>query len=149
MSFYLSVKSSIDRVAFDIGTLLGVSKVVELDDTVNIDEALASPESMVVYQLLSLDEEPLDPLWSVNFDIGVKTVSDAANYDMADLMGKVHQVLFKDHSFYVKDYSGVDAPTEVEGYIYVTDMTVDPQAFDGAAGIRMWSVQGRAVRSVS
>jgi hypothetical protein len=78
----------------------------------------------------------------------VKTVSDAANYDMADLMGKVHQVLFKDHSFYVMDYSGVDAPTEVEGYIYVSDMTVDPQAFDGAAGIRMWSIQGRAVRSI-
>ena len=146
-NFYLSVKSTIDRLAYNIASSLGVAQV-ELDDTVNVDELLGSPDNLIIYQQLGMDEDPIDPIWSLNFDIGVKTTSDAANYDMATLVGGVHNLLSKGSFFNVMDYSGQEAPTEVEGYVYVSDMTLDPQAFDGASGIRMWTIQGRAVRNL-
>lgn len=145
--FYLSVKSTIDRLAFDIGADLSVG-VVELDDTVNVDEALASPDDLIIYHLVSMDENPFDPLWAVAFEIGAKTVSDAANYDMARLISGVRDRVYKGGYIEVKDYSNVAPPTSNEGYIYFSDMNVDPQAFEGASGLRLWTVLGRAVRNI-
>ena len=54
----------------------------------------------------------------------------------------------KGTSILVKDYSEVTPPTDSDGFIFFTDTAIDPQAFDGASGIRMLSVQSKAVRNL-
>ena len=144
--FYVEVKSTIDKLAVDIATALGID-FVELDDTVNVDEKLASPDDLIVYQMVGMDEAPRDPLWNLTFQIGGKTTSDSANYDLADIIGAVRGTVNKGESIDVYDYSGIATPTVKEGYIYFSEVSVDPQAFEGASGIRMLAVSASVVRT--
>lgn len=142
--FYLSVKSTLDRLAVDVANSLGIS-FVELDDTVNVESKLSSPDDLVVYQLIGMDEDPQDPLWSINFAVGAKTVTDPANYDLAAILSAIKQVFKKGETFQVLDYSGTVAPTQSRGYIHITATAVDPQMFEGASGLRMLRVSAAGV----
>ena len=145
--FYEVVKSTVDKLAVDIANNLSIA-FVELDDTVNVDDKLASPADMIVYQMVGMEESPIDPLWNLNIQIGGKTTGDSANYDLAGIIGGVRALVYKGADIDIMDYSGVSAPTVKEGYIYITDVAVDPQAFDGASGIRMLNVNASVVRTV-
>jgi hypothetical protein len=144
--FYEIVKSTVDKIAVDIAESLNIA-FVEMDDTVNIDEMLASPDDMIVYQMVGMEEEPIDPLWSLHIQIGGKTTTDKANYDLAAIIGGIRQVVKKGDYVDVMDYSEAAAPTVKEGYIHFTEVAVDPQAFDGASGIRMLNINARTVRT--
>lgn len=143
--FYLHVKSTLDKVVVDIAGSLGIG-FVELDDTVNVEEALSSPADLVVYQMIGMSEAPMDPLWNVTMAIGAKTTTDAANYDLAAIISTIKDTFKKGRTFWVRDYSGTTAPVDNTGYWYITDVQVDPQMFDGASGIRMLNVRASAVR---
>lgn len=145
--FYLVVKSSIDKLAIDAATALGVI-AVELDDTTNVEEALASEDDLLLFQFVDMQPEPLDPLYSLQFEIGVKTTKDSSNYDLARLLSGLQDDVTIDDTFYLRDFSTVTPPTVDEGYLYITGVQTDPQAFDGASGIRMQRVFARAVRYV-
>ena len=147
--FYLGVKSTLDKIAVDLATSLGIG-FVELDDTVNVEQRLTSTDDLVVYQLIGMDEAPTDPLWVINFAIGAKTTTDSANYDLASVLSAIKLVVKKGQSFVVKDYSGAaedmdSFPPEEQGYFYITNTAVDPQMFEGASGIRMLNVQAAGV----
>jgi hypothetical protein len=141
--FYLSVKSTLDKLAVDISNGLGIG-FVELDDTVNVENKLASPADLVVYQMIGMDEFPSDPLYMVTFAIGAKTTTDPANYDLAEIISAVKDRVHRGAGIDVRDYSGSSAPTSVDGNLYVTETRVDPQMFDGMSGIRMLSVRAAA-----
>lgn len=145
--FYVAVKSTVDKLAVDIAASLAID-FVEMDDTVNIDEKLASPADMIVYQMVGMEEAPRDPLWSLNIQVGGKTTGDSANYDLADIIAGIRVFISKGDYIDVMDYSGTVAPTVKEGYIVFTDVAVDPQAFDGASGIRMLNINAGAVRTL-
>ena len=70
--FYEKVKSTVDKLASDIAADLSV-QLVELDDTVNVDEALASAADLIVYQMVSMDENPIDPIWDLVFEMEQKS----------------------------------------------------------------------------
>ena len=142
--FYLPVKSTVDKIAVDIANSLGI-EFVELDDTVNVEQKLSSPRDLIVYQMIGMNGAPTEPLWSINFAIGAKTTTDSANYDLAEILSAIKLVVENGQTFDVRDYSGIEAPTESEGYFYVVDSRVDPQMFDGASGIRMLSVRAMGV----
>ena len=144
--FYEEVKSTVDKLAVDIANSLSIG-FVELDDTVNVDEKLASPDDLIVYQMVGMEEAPIDPLWNLSLQIGGKTTGDSANYDLAAIIGAIRQVVYKAGSIDIYDYSQVTPQTVKEGYIYFSEVAVDPQAFDGASGIRMLSVSGSVVRT--
>ena len=148
MDFYLPVKSTIDKIVVDIARSLGIG-FLELDDTVSTDNALSSPDDYVVYRFVGMDEEPRDPLWLVAFEVGAKTTTDPANYDLAQIMSAIKEVIATGKAFTVYDYSGVAQPTTPAGDLYIVDARVDPQMFDGVAGIRMLSVQARAANYAS
>ena len=143
--FYLHVKSSLDKIANDVAGMLGIA-AVEIDDVTNVEEALASPADLVMFQLVDMQPDPDDPLYNLQFEIGVKTTTDSANYDLATLLSSVQDVVALGETFYVRDYSGLVAPTTDTGYLYITGVQTDPQAFDGASGIRMQSVYAKVVR---
>jgi len=142
--FYLSVKSTLDRIAVDIANGLGIG-FVELDDTVNVEQRLASPADLVVYQMIGMDEAPCAPLYRLTFAIGGKTTTDPANYDLAEIMSAVKTRIHRGASFDVKDYSKSAPPSVAEGNLYITETGVAPQMFDGASGIRMLSVSAAAM----
>jgi hypothetical protein len=144
-NFYLDVKSTIDKIAVSLATVLKVG-FVELDDTVNVAEKLATAEPMIVYQMIALEENPRDPLYELTFAIGAKTTSDPANYDLATLVSAIKDVLKEDESWDIGDYSGTEDPSAMTGYFYVSSVQVNPQMFDGMAGIRMLDVRAQAVR---
>ena len=145
--FYEVVKSTVDKLAVDIAVTLGID-FVELDDTVNVDEKLASSDDLIVYQMVGMEESPIDPLWTLNLQIGGTTTGDSANYDLAAIIGAVRQVVHKGATVGIYDYSGLSAPTVKEGYAYFSEVAVDPQAFDGASGIRMLSASASVVRTI-
>lgn len=147
-NFYLKVKSSIDKLAYDVASALSIG-AVELDDVTNVEEDLAGDADLVVYQMVDLQPDPLDPLYSVQFEVGIKTTRDVSNFDMATLISTVQEMIEIDDTFYLRDYSGITLPTEDIGYMYITGTNIDPQMFDGASGIRMQRCGARVVRYLS
>jgi hypothetical protein len=146
----MSVKSTLDKIAVDIADGLGIG-FVELDDTLNVEAAISSTADMIVYQMIGMDEAPMDPLWNVDFAIGAKTTTDPANYDLASILSTIKTTVKKGETIMVKDYSAEAYPAPLTppadvGYLYITDTRVDPQMFDGAAGIRMLAVKAAGVR---
>jgi hypothetical protein len=146
--FYSQVKSTIDKAGVSIANAFeGGVNFVDLDDTVAVAGLMEGPDTAVVWELLTLTEDPVAPLYSLQFGIGAKTTKDAGNYSMSDLLDAVHSQIKKDGSLDVIDYTpGGDGVTK-HGYIYFTDVSVDPQLFDKASGIRLISVTGRAVNN--
>ena len=144
-NFYLVVKSTIDKIAHDIATQHGIG-AVELDDVTNVQQALASEDDLIMFQFVDMQPRPNDPLYELQFEIGVKTTSDSANYDLATLLSSVQDEVTIGDTFFVQDFSTTTPPTNDLGYIYITGVQTDPQAFDGAAGVRMQSVYAKAVR---
>jgi hypothetical protein len=142
------VKSTIDKAGVDIAQAYsGTTEFVDLDDTVAVDELLAGDKEAIVWELLSLTESPMDPLYNINFGIGAKTTLDAGNYNMSDLLDAVHTVFKKGGSLDIKDYTpGGDGSTK-HGYVYISDVSIDPQLFDKASGIRLISITGSAVNN--
>jgi hypothetical protein len=67
---------------------------------------------------------------------------------LADIIAGIRVFISKGDYIDVMDYSGTVAPTVKEGYIVFTDVAVDPQAFDGASGIRMLNINAGAVRTL-
>lgn len=150
MSDFISyVKSTIDKAGVDIAAAVGdpTLKFVDLDDSVAVQTALDSKDPAIVWEILELVEDPVDPLWRLHFGIGAKTTDDPGNYNLATLLDAVNAVMAKRNTLEVYDFSpGGDEVTK-RGYIYITDIGVDPQLFDRTSGIRLISVSGRAVNS--
>lgn len=147
MSFELYVKSTIDRMAYDISVELGVTKLADLDDTVNLASILANDEPAIVWQLITLDPSPRDPLYQVQFGIGAKTTADPANYKMMSLVAAMQHNFEVGSRIVIKDYSTTTPPTTDKGYLTVTEAPLSPQEFDNESGLRMYTVTGRAMRS--
>lgn len=146
--FYSYVKSTIDKAGVDIANAFqGGIAFVDLDDAVKTQALLESDDDAVVWELLTLSESPADPMYELQFGIGAKTTADAGNYQLSDLIDAVHTQFKVRESVDVIDYSpGGDAATK-RGYIYITDISVDPQLFDKASGIRLISVSGKVIRN--
>lgn len=145
--FISCVKSTIDKIGVDIANTYGQdTKFVDLDDTVNVAEIMSGTDSAIVWTVLSLTEEPIAPLYLMHFGIGAKTTVDPGNYNMAELLDAVKTVFEKGVTLDVRDWSpGGDNGVAVRGTLSVADVSVDPQLFDKASGIRLISVTARVV----
>lgn len=144
-NFLVSLKSTIDKMGFDLATSLGQA-FVDLDDPVNTAELLASDADAIVWEFLSLDQAPIDPLYSIVFAMGARTVNDAANYNILDFAGQVGDLFPEQEEITILDYTGATVDTTDRGYMFITSVTVDPQQFDKMSGIRLVRIEGKAVR---
>jgi hypothetical protein len=147
MSDYISyIKSTVDKAGVDIANAIGGIGFVDLDDAVKVAELMAGEDSAIVWTLLNLAEDPIAPLYLLHFGIGAKTTTDPGNYAMTDLLDAVKAVFEKGKTMDVRDWSpGGDDGAAKHGTITVTDVSVDPQLFDKASGIRLISVSARTV----
>lgn len=152
MSFYNKVKSTIDKIGTGVAAQLrglhqGMTiEAVNLDATTGVEEILSSSNPAVVWQLVSLTEAPVDPLYDLMFLMGIKTTSDVSNQLMSSLISVVQETLPCREVLEIKDYSGVEAPTQIAGRMIITRSGVEEQEFDKSSGMRMIGVYAKADR---
>lgn len=145
--FTLAFKSTIDKMGYDLAQAQNpVLDFIDLDDLVVAGELFKSNRSALVWEFLTLDEVPTDPLYTFSFRIGARTVKDIANYNVLKMLDAVKASFPARTDTPLKNYSGATAGPVV-GYMYISNIGVDPQQFDKESGMRMIVVSGRAVRS--
>lgn len=144
-NFALAVKSTLDKVVFDLATAKSV-QYFDLDSEIFAENMLLTDDSALGWSLVGLTESPMDPLWDIEFDVCGKTTIDPAQYVSLDLISAVNEKFKQGVSFDVKDYSTPTPPTQVLGQILITGLQVRPQHFDKTAGFRTVGVTAKAMR---
>lgn len=145
-TFPMALKSTIDKIGFDLGQAESSSlSFIDLDNVVNTTKLLQSVDSAYVWSMALLAPAPRDPLYVCSFMIGARTVNDPANYDIMLLVGKLKEYFSVDSSVDIQDFTG-ETPGPKLGVLTITGVTVMPQEYDKVSGIRMVSLQGRAQR---
>lgn len=140
--FALAFKSSIDKMVNDLAVSKDL-KLVDMDDVTAVTDLLSSSKDALVWEFLTFDEAPKAPLYSFVFRVGARTTNDAANYNILSLVGDIKDIFTVGKSYDVMDYSGVVVGPK-QGFMYVSDVRVEPQEYDKQSGIRTASVYGKA-----
>lgn len=142
--FYMAVKSTIDKLGSDMAAALSAAPV-DLDDIDTTSDVLAGTTSVVLWQLLTVEETPKDPLYEVTFVVGAKTSRDPGSYQLIQFNATLNQTVFKGAEVAVYDYSGASQGA-LEGKLFVTAVELAPQQFDEHAGIRLMAITCKALR---
>ncbi len=146
--FTLALKSTIDKYGVDLAAALGVSKFVDLDDTTNASVILQGEEDVIVWEFATLDESPIDPLYTAVFSVGAKTTTDASNYDMLQFISTVQDTFKKGSTIQIYDYSGAVAGSDLGGTLTIVQSGVEAQEYDKESGYRFVSVVARVIREI-
>lgn len=106
----MHVKSSIDyfasRLASKISAELGTTfEVMDLDTAADLQKEFASDNNAVLIELLSVVDDPRDPLYEISFTVGIKVSSSQEPYTLMKALSFIHDELPADGSIPVKDYS--------------------------------------------
>lgn len=144
--FLRAFKSTIDKLGMDLGNSLAPSiGLIDLDNTVKAQVMFDSPDDFLVWELLTFDDTPGDPLYSASFNIGARTVNDPYNYDILSLTGKVKAKFPLGAGIEIYDYSGAIASSK-GGMLTPVNVAVMPQQYEKVSGIRMITVTVKAQR---
>jgi len=143
--FTLAFKSTIDKLGFDLATTESI-EFIDMDDLAKTAELFSNNKDAIVWEFLTLDENPSDPLYTFAFRMGARTVRDIANYNVLRLVDLIKTIFPTRTNVPIKNMSGAAAGPQV-GSLYIVDVGVDPQQYDKESGIRMILVTGRCVRS--
>lgn len=151
MSDFLSmVKSTIDHHGVTIAQAYAPEDLafVDVDDTIRMQQMLESLQGAIIWQMVTFEEAPADPLYTLIFGIGARTTQDPGRYGMMSMLGAVQQVFNVGEPVDIFDFSpGGDGVTK-QGFMYVTNVAVDPQLDDKESGMRFVSVAAKVVRMV-
>ncbi len=153
--FLVPVKSTLDKLMFDLRASIAADnptdyaslQAVDVDDIVDTDDIVKAVKPTLLWQHLSLDPKPKDPLYQCEFMVGAKTSGDKGNYLLTDLVMRLQQAFKVDTLLQVEDYSGASAIPD-QGYLVVTSLAQAPQMFENQSGIRMWQVAALGARKV-
>jgi len=146
--FLVAIKSTLDKQGAEIASAIGVKKYVDLDDQVNTTKALTGPDDVVMWRLLTVDDDPVDPLYRATFVMGIKTSSDPSNYRLLKFSGEVGDRFPVGGSLFVRDWSNRVAPTQEAGRLFFVSSGVDTQSMEVDAGFRLLPVTAMAQRFV-
>ncbi len=146
--FLKAFKSTVDKIGVDLGLAetpqLGF---IDLDNTVKANEMFASDDDYLIWEMLTLTDDPMDPLYTATFNIGARTVNDPANYDILTLAGKVKAVFKIGQRIDVFDYTGAVVSAK-GGFMMPIDVSVMTQQYERVSGVRMITVTAKAQRLV-
>lgn len=142
--FPISLKSTIDKIAFGLAVMNSVT-YVDLADTVETAKLFKTEDTAIVMDFNTLEEDPNDPLYAGSFEIGVRTVNDPANYQLLRLLGLVKSMFPKGDRVMVYDSSEA-VESGAKGVILLGDALTMPQHFDAASSMRLINVKFKAQR---
>jgi len=141
-SFPLSVKATLDSTIKALAEANGwlyfdqASAYLENDTVVSEQPALSA-------DLLHLSEDPRDPFYRVQFEVGVKTSNDAAQYESVLMASAVQSRFAVGVALPVADF---DFPATLVGELVIADVGSIPAAYDRTAGFRPIHVNAKAYR---
>jgi hypothetical protein len=147
-AFALALKSTIDKTGADLAGALGIAQFLDMDDTANASVILQGEEDVIAWQFSTLDESPVDPLYTAIFSVGAKTTSDASNYDMLQFISKVQSTFRKGSTLNIYNYSGLVADPILRGTMSIVQSGVEAQEYDKQSGYRFVSIIARVVREM-
>lgn len=142
--FPLHVKSTIDYLANQVAEGLSLP-VVDMDSAGLVAELLDSDQTAIVWAIGTLSEAPADPLWFLDFDIGVKTSLDPAQYKSLDVLGELSAAFKVGAEVVIRDYTG-DTAGAPAGTLFLSAVVASPSQPDRLSGVRLLNVQARAIR---
>lgn len=142
--FVMAVKSTLDKLAKDAADGLGAA-VLDLDTLTNVSEVADSRDAAVLFRFITLDEDPKDPMWTFTFEVGAKTTSDPGSYTLVEMIEALRPTFKQGADIDFYDYGGAVVSDNKVGFGTVTEFTVEPQIFSGAAGIRLFMVRARLI----
>ena len=148
--YLIHVKSTIDKTMMDLvaslsGQFPGLQGA-DVDNLTETDEVFKSEQPVLLWQFLTLQPSPRDPLYRVNFLVGAKTVSDKGGYKLANLSNELRKTFEVEERIEVGDYSGA-SPVLNTGYFLITENTFTPQQYDHMSGIRFFSITAVGARN--
>jgi hypothetical protein len=143
--FPLAVKSTIDKLAIGLADSESLA-YIDIDGVLLEAALVESDQPALGWSLSTMADSPMDPMYYLEFEIGGITAIDPAQYKALDIVGLTRSVFKPGTDIPVFDYSGEVAGVEQLGIIHVTWSGVAPKQFDRAAGLRMATVQARALR---
>ena len=146
-TFAKALKSTIDFNAKQLADELDLP-FLDLSDIAIDPAVIDSDQPAICWELDSIEEYPIDPLWSADFDIGAMTILDPSQYTSFGISGAIANKFKKGVSYEIFDYSGATVPTQSEGRFFVTHCGTTPQQQDQLTNLRFVSVSIRATRNV-
>ena len=145
--FVQALKSTLDKAGHDLAVAQTPDILyVDLDDVAQSSVLFAGESNAIVLGSLLLNEHPKDPLYSISFQMGARTVTDPSNYQMMDLVGQVNTLFDKGSVVPIFQFATAGSVGAQAGYFLVTDISVGDHMFEKMSGIRLLTIQGRAVR---
>jgi hypothetical protein len=145
--FTLALKSSLDFYAKQLADSKGMPFVDLAAETFS-KEVLESDQPAICWDFSSVRVDPVDPMYTVMFDIGIMTFLDPSQYVALDLVSMFLDAFQVGKRFTIRDYSGVVTPTTDAGYMLITASAITPQQADSATGLRFVTVTAKAIRNV-
>lgn len=143
--FPLYVKSTLDHHASLLARSQGL-QYFDLDGAATVGDLLQSDEIALAWSMGSFIPYPVDPLYTLEFDIGGKTSKDPAQFVSIDIISLVRTVFSEHVSLPVMNYTKDIAPVTTMGTIYIVTAGVMPAQYDRNAGLRLVNVLARVQR---
>jgi hypothetical protein len=158
--FELVVKSTLDYLGGQVAARLiasGDPKFAELqtgclDNIVNIAEEKQSILPAILWEIDALDASPRDPLYTLKFSVGCKTVNDEDNYLSARIASELAEYFQVGRNFRIFDYSGTDLPdasTPSCGGMWLSAVTSNGMRFADSAGLKLLDIEAKVSRAAA
>ena len=133
--FTLQVKSTLDKILKDLANSNGYLGF-DIDGSALSADMAESTDPAIVWSFHSLEEDTRDPFYRLQFEAAARTADDVSQYGSVGIQSLLQSTFAVGESFYVMDYSGVAAPTQVLGEVIISKLHPGVPVFDNTAGIR-------------
>lgn len=148
ITFPRALKSTIDVLGKQAAeSVVAGMPVADIDNTVDVDQLLADNKDVMLWQLLTSDPDPKDPMYTVQFAIGVSIRDDPSGYRMMEILGKVADAVKEGSTIDIYDYGTEVAPTVKDGFMFISEVATDPQLDGKVSGVRYVTIRAKAVRT--
>ena len=135
INFPLAVKSTIDKLVYDLASVNGYD-FFDLDGSYLLADHVESMKPAITAGSFVCTPSPRDPFYSVHFEVAAKTSTDQAQYDSLYMTSMIQDLFQVGLQFYVADYSGDTIPTNNLGWLYINYTASDTPGFDKISGLR-------------
>lgn len=151
--FHTVVSATLKHAIFVTAkSVTGLNEVVNLDDAAIAEKALRNRHNALVYESPSLRQDPRDPMWTIQFSVGAKTVDDSYGLELGRLVAELSDVFGENQTIELFNWDDetVDGrPSQKQGEMYVVDVEMDDGVVEPSATLRVLRVTARAIRNAA
>lgn len=144
MSFNKALKSTLDKVIFDLATANGLD-YVDMDGTALNSERLLKANNAIAWSKTGGSFEPRT-FFDISFDVGGVTKNDPAQRISASIVDLVLSRFSPGSILDIYDYSGTIAPTQILATMTIVDAQEQPLITDAVEGLRLVSVNASGAK---